>query len=63
MHWELLLEAFCIALLIEGVPLFIAPRHIKDSALSLSRMDNFTLRIIGLCVVAAGALLMVLVNT
>jgi uncharacterized protein YjeT (DUF2065 family) len=62
MNWNVLFQAVCIALLLEGIPLFMAPRHMRASAAVLSRLDDFTLRIIGLVVMLLGVGLMVLFN-
>jgi uncharacterized protein YjeT (DUF2065 family) len=62
MNWSLLFEAVCIALLLEGIPLFMVPKKMRASATILSQLDDFTLRIIGLVVMLLGVGLMVMVN-
>lgn len=62
MDWKVLFQAVCIAFLLEGIFLFMAPKYMRVSAAKLSQLDDFTLRIIGLVTMLLGVGLMVLVN-
>lgn len=59
MDWKVLYLATCLALLFEGVPLFIAPKQMRRSALAMAQMNETTLRIVGLVIMLLGLGLMV----
>lgn len=62
MSWDVLYLAACIALLFEGIPLFLAPKHMRASAANIQRLDDFSLRIVGLTTMLLGLGLLVLFN-
>ena len=57
MDWTLLLKALCLVLVVEGIPLFLAPQRMRAAAAMLLQMNDRSLRIIGLCSMLLGALL------
>ncbi|AJD49558.1 hypothetical protein A167_03276 [Alcanivorax sp. S71-1-4] len=62
MDWTLLLSALCLVLVLEGIALFLSPRHLREAAAMLSRMDDRTLRALGFLAMAAGAGLLILLK-
>lgn len=62
MNWDVLWLALCLVLLLEGIPLFMAPKRMRASAAMLLRLDDFTLRVIGLVAMLLGVGLMVVIN-
>lgn len=57
MDWTLLLKALCLVLVIEGIPLFLAPQRMRAAAAMLLQMNDRSLRIIGLCSMLLGAVM------
>lgn len=55
MDWTLLLQALCLVLVVEGIPLFLAPQRMRAAAALLLQMNDRTLRIIGLVSMLLGA--------
>ena len=57
---SVLIKALCLVLVIEGIPLFLAPGRARRAALQVARLDSRLLRIIGLVlmVLVAGLLLL-----
>ena len=60
MDWALVAKALCLVLVIEGIPLFLAPRRMREAAITLARMSDNALRIAGLTAMLAGAGLLAL---
>lgn len=56
MDWDLLLKALCLVAVIEGTTLALMPRRVRDAAALMARLDDRSLRSIGLAVMLAGAL-------
>lgn len=57
MDWTLLLKALCLVLVIEGIPLFLAPHRMRAAAAMLLQLNDRSLRIIGLTSMLLGATL------
>ncbi len=57
------LQALCLVLVIEGIPLFLAPDGIRRAAEQLSGLDSRVLRIIGLVAMLLGAGLLLLIRS
>ncbi len=55
MDFSLLIKALCLVLVIEGIPLFLAPERARMAALQVARMPGRTLRILGLVLMVLGA--------
>lgn len=55
MDLSILIKALCLVLVIEGIPLFLAPDHARRAALEMVRLDGRTLRVIGLVLMVLGA--------
>lgn len=55
MDWSLLFKALCLVLVIEGILLFAAPSRLREASQLLARLDDRTLRLIGLVAMLAGA--------
>ena len=53
--WYELAKAFCLMLVLEGVMPFIAPARWRNVAEMLARVDDRTMRIIGLVSMLIGA--------
>lgn len=62
MDFSLLLKALCLVLVIEGIPLFLAPHRAREAALQVARMPGPTLRILGLVLMIVGASLLVVMK-
>ena len=62
MHWNDLWAAFALYLVIEGLMPFANPGALKQTLLEVARLDDRTLRIIGLASMVAGAFLLYLVR-
>lgn len=58
----LLFQAGCLALLLEGILLFMAPKYMRAGATKLAQLDDVSLRSIGLVTMLLGLGLMVLLN-
>lgn len=58
MDWTLLLKAFCLVLVLEGIPLFLAPRRMRAAAALILQMNDRSLRTLGLVSMLIGAGLM-----
>lgn len=63
MDLGLLIKALCLVLVIEGIPLFLAPNHAREAALQVARMPGRTLRILGLVLMILGAGLLLLMRS
>jgi len=50
-------------LVIEGIPLFLAPGRARRAALQVARLDSRLLRIIGLALMVLGAGLLLLMRS
>jgi uncharacterized protein YjeT (DUF2065 family) len=57
---ELFLSALGLAMIMEGLPYFIAPRHVKEFAKRLPELSSGTIRSLGMAIVAAGLLVIYL---
>ncbi|MZR62522.1 DUF2065 domain-containing protein [Alcanivorax sp. DP30] len=55
MDFSLLIKALCLVLVIEGIPLFLAPERARAAALQVAGMSGRTLRILGLVLMLLGA--------
>ncbi|WP_281502123.1 DUF2065 domain-containing protein [Alcanivorax sp. S6407] len=55
MDFSLLIKALCLVLVIEGIPLFLAPERARAAALQVAGMPGRTLRILGLVLMLLGA--------
>mgnify|MGYP001555114401 CR=1 FL=1 len=62
MRWHDLLVALSLVLVIEGILPFVNPRGARSAFEMISRMDDRTLRITGAVSMAAGLVLLYLVN-
>lgn len=58
-----LLQALCLVLVIEGIPLFLAPDKMRRAARELAALDSRILRIIGLVTMLLGTGLLLLVRS
>lgn len=63
MDLGLLIKALCLVLVIEGIPLFLAPNRAREAALQVARMPGRTLRILGLALMVLGAGLLLLMRS
>ena len=63
MDLGLLIKALCLVLVIEGIPLFLAPNRAREAALHVARMPGRTLRILGLVLMILGAGLLLLMRS
>ena len=55
MDFDLLIKALCLVMVIEGIPLFLAPERARAAALQVARMPGRALRILGLVLMVLGA--------
>ena len=62
MDWALLAKALCLVLVIEGIPLFLAPHRMRETAATVARMSDSVLRTTGLVAMVSGAGLLVLLS-
>ncbi|MGI9573171.1 DUF2065 domain-containing protein [Alloalcanivorax xenomutans] len=62
MDWILLIKALCLVLVIEGLPLALAPERMRRAALELARLDGRILRFCGLVAMAVGAGILLLLR-
>lgn len=62
MDWLLLGSALCLVLVIEGIALFLAPQRLREAAALLARLDDRSLRVIGLIAMLTGAGLLMLLR-
>lgn len=60
--WQSLATALCLVLVIEGLMPFLAPGRWKRMLISVIRISDGQLRVIGLCSMLAGTLLLYLVR-
>ena len=60
--WDELAKAFCLMLVLEGVMPFVAPARWRNMAEMLARVDDRTMRIIGLASMLLGAGLLFLLK-
>ena len=58
MDWLLLAKALCLVMVIEGIPLFLAPQRAREAAQMVSQMSSRALRMIGLAAMLSGVLLL-----
>lgn len=63
MDFSLLIKALCLVLIIEGLPLFLAPVRARQAALQVARLDSRLLRIMGLVLMLLGAGLLLLMRS
>lgn len=62
MDWILVLKALCLVLVIEGLALCLSPRHLREAALQLARLNDRVLRTLGLMAMVCGAGLLILLK-
>ena len=62
MHWNDLWAACALYLVIEGLMPFANPGALKRALLQVARLDDRTMRIVGLASMIAGAFLLFLVR-
>ena len=60
--WHDLAIACCLILVIEGIMPFLYPSAWRSMVLAVSRIDDRSLRIAGLCAMVSGTLLLYLIN-
>ena len=60
--WEIILTAFSLVLVIEGIFPFINPASYKKTLLEVVKMPESNLRIMGLMSMIAGVIMLYLVN-
>lgn len=60
---NVLLQALCLVLVIEGIPLFLAPDGMRRAAREIAGLDSGVLRIIGLAAMLLGAGLLLLIRS
>ena len=60
--WRDLGVALCLVLVLEGIVPFLSPRRLRDLALALARVDDRTMRLMGLGSMLAGTALLYLVH-
>lgn len=53
-HMKLFLLALGLAMILEGIPYFLSPQKVKELALLLPGVPNFTLRVLGLFIMILG---------
>lgn len=58
-----LLEALCLLLVIEGIPLFLTPDTMRRAAREMAALDSHVLRIIGLVALLLGTGLLLLIRS
>ncbi|MDT8443738.1 MAG: DUF2065 domain-containing protein [Desulfuromonadales bacterium] len=62
MFSESLVVVLSVVLIVEGIPWFLSPRGTKRMLIELSRMNDSSLRVIGLVFMLTGLLLVYLVK-
>ena len=60
--WQDFATALCLVLVIEGIIPFLAPGRWRSLAEQLARVDDRTIRLVGLASMVSGAGLLYLVN-
>jgi uncharacterized protein YjeT (DUF2065 family) len=60
--WHELAIAFCLMLVIEGIIPFISPGRWRKMLLVLDRIDDNTMRMIGLGSMLTGTILLLMIN-
>ena len=60
--WRDLGVALCLVLVIEGIVPFLNPRRWRDMALAMARVDDRTMRLVGLASMVAGTALLYVVH-
>lgn len=55
MDWTLVLQALFLVMVVEGIPLFLAPRRMRAAAAVLIQADDRYLRVTGLVLMLLGA--------
>ena len=55
MDWILVLQALCLVLVVEGIPLFLAPNRMRAAAALLIQTAERVLRGVGLVFMVVGA--------
>lgn len=63
MDASVLIKALCLVLVIEGIPLFLAPARMRRAARELADLDSRVLRLIGLAAMLLGAGLLLLTRS
>jgi uncharacterized protein YjeT (DUF2065 family) len=62
MNWSDLWAAFALYLVLEGLMPFLNPGALKRTLLQIARLDDGTMRIVGLVSMIAGAVLLFVVR-
>ncbi len=60
--WDDLLAAFALVLVLEGIMPFLSPDQWKEAMARILGMEDSAVRIVGLCSMVGGALLLYLVR-
>ncbi|MBT3531205.1 MAG: DUF2065 family protein [Gammaproteobacteria bacterium] len=60
--WHELAVALCLMLVIEGIIPFIDPRRWRRMLRMLDQVNDRTVRIIGLCSMLVGTIMLVIIN-
>lgn len=60
--WRDLGAAICLVLVIEGILPFLAPARWRHMAVSLAQVDDRTIRMVGLCSMLIGTVLLYLLR-
>ena len=60
--WHDLAVALCLMLVIEGIIPFIDPRRWRRMLKMLDQVDDRTVRVIGLCSMLVGTIMLVIIN-
>jgi uncharacterized protein YjeT (DUF2065 family) len=60
--WQDFATALCLVLVIEGIIPFLAPGRWRSLAEQLARVDDRTIRLVGLASMVSGAALLYVVN-
>lgn len=61
--WGVLLKALCLVAVIEGSTLALMPHRVRDAATLMARLDDRSLRSIGIAAMLAGALFLWLMKS
>lgn len=60
--WRDLGVAICLVLVLEGILPFLSPRRWREMALAMARVDDRTVRLVGLASMVAGTGLLYIVH-
>ena len=63
MDASVLITALCLVLIIEGIPLVLAPARMRQAARELAELDSRVLRLIGLAAMLLGVGLLLLTRS